>query len=182
MGDQTQAYDIFQTPLSSGYPLPLNSLMRIRNRGSGNLSYPGSRTQDGKKIGSGINNPGSATREINVHIRDFSILCLRNVLTAVWLFKQAGKLYSRRIEDSISNLSLESEIIETTSGTGTHHPMLLIRDPVGSGIRSDLEIFGAGQIMLRNNFPVRSRPPYFFDVKICAVFKTLSSKYKALKS
>ena len=24
MGDQTQAYDIFQTPLSSGYPLPLN--------------------------------------------------------------------------------------------------------------------------------------------------------------
>jgi hypothetical protein len=23
MGDQTQAYDIFQTPLSSGYPLPL---------------------------------------------------------------------------------------------------------------------------------------------------------------
>jgi hypothetical protein len=25
MGDQTQAYDIFQTPLSSGYPLPLNS-------------------------------------------------------------------------------------------------------------------------------------------------------------
>ncbi len=25
MGDQTQAYDIFQTPLSSGYPLPLIS-------------------------------------------------------------------------------------------------------------------------------------------------------------
>ncbi len=25
MGDQTQAYDIFQTPLSSGYPLPLMS-------------------------------------------------------------------------------------------------------------------------------------------------------------
>ncbi len=25
MGDQTQAYDIFQTPLSSGYPLPLSS-------------------------------------------------------------------------------------------------------------------------------------------------------------
>ncbi len=25
MGDQTQAYDIFQTPLSSGYPLPLKS-------------------------------------------------------------------------------------------------------------------------------------------------------------
>ncbi len=24
MGDQTQAYDIFQTPLSSGYPLPLS--------------------------------------------------------------------------------------------------------------------------------------------------------------
>ncbi len=23
MGDQTQAYDIFQAPLSSGYPLPL---------------------------------------------------------------------------------------------------------------------------------------------------------------
>ncbi len=23
MGDQTQAYEIFQTPLSSGYPLPL---------------------------------------------------------------------------------------------------------------------------------------------------------------
>ncbi len=23
MGDQTQAFDIFQTPLSSGYPLPL---------------------------------------------------------------------------------------------------------------------------------------------------------------
>ncbi len=23
MGDQTQAYDIFQTTLSSGYPLPL---------------------------------------------------------------------------------------------------------------------------------------------------------------
>ncbi len=26
MGDQTQAYDIFQTPLSSGYPLPLTYL------------------------------------------------------------------------------------------------------------------------------------------------------------
>jgi hypothetical protein len=26
MGDQTQAYDIFQTPLSSGYPLPLRNL------------------------------------------------------------------------------------------------------------------------------------------------------------
>ncbi len=26
MGDQTQAYDIFQTPLSSGYPLPLNEI------------------------------------------------------------------------------------------------------------------------------------------------------------
>ncbi len=26
MGDQTQAYDIFQTPLSSGYPLPLNGV------------------------------------------------------------------------------------------------------------------------------------------------------------
>jgi hypothetical protein len=26
MGDQTQAYDIFQTPLSSGYPLPLRSI------------------------------------------------------------------------------------------------------------------------------------------------------------
>jgi hypothetical protein len=25
MRDQTQAYDIFQTPLSSGYPLPLSS-------------------------------------------------------------------------------------------------------------------------------------------------------------
>ncbi len=25
MGDQTQAYDIFQTPLSSGYPLPLKA-------------------------------------------------------------------------------------------------------------------------------------------------------------
>ncbi len=25
MGDQTQAYDIFQTPLSSGYPLPLRT-------------------------------------------------------------------------------------------------------------------------------------------------------------
>ncbi len=25
MGDQTQAYDIFQAPLSSGYPLPLNN-------------------------------------------------------------------------------------------------------------------------------------------------------------
>jgi hypothetical protein len=25
MGDQTQAYDIFQTPLSSGYPLPLTA-------------------------------------------------------------------------------------------------------------------------------------------------------------
>jgi hypothetical protein len=27
MGDQTQAYDIFQTPLSSGYPLPLNRFL-----------------------------------------------------------------------------------------------------------------------------------------------------------
>ncbi len=29
MGDQTQAYDIFQTPLSSGYPLPLSTLMPL---------------------------------------------------------------------------------------------------------------------------------------------------------
>ncbi len=28
MGDQTQAYDIFQTPLSSGYPLPLKAYSR----------------------------------------------------------------------------------------------------------------------------------------------------------
>jgi hypothetical protein len=28
MGDQTQAYDIFQTPLSSGYPLPLKERTR----------------------------------------------------------------------------------------------------------------------------------------------------------
>jgi hypothetical protein len=30
MGDQTQAYDIFQTPLSSGYPLPLRSIAELR--------------------------------------------------------------------------------------------------------------------------------------------------------
>ncbi len=29
MGDQTQAYDIFQTPLSSGYPLPLSPEMEF---------------------------------------------------------------------------------------------------------------------------------------------------------
>ncbi len=29
MGDQTQAYDIFQTPLSSGYPLPLSIAKKI---------------------------------------------------------------------------------------------------------------------------------------------------------
>ncbi len=29
MGDQTQAYDIFQTPLSSGYPLPLRRLSGV---------------------------------------------------------------------------------------------------------------------------------------------------------
>ena len=40
----------------------------------------------------------------------------RNVLTAVWLFKQAGKLRSRRNEDSMSNLSLESEIVESATG------------------------------------------------------------------
>jgi hypothetical protein len=28
MGDQTQAYDIFQTPLSSCYPLPLRTFWR----------------------------------------------------------------------------------------------------------------------------------------------------------
>ncbi len=32
MGDQTQAYDIFQTPPSSGYPLPLRSLGIDRNQ------------------------------------------------------------------------------------------------------------------------------------------------------
>jgi hypothetical protein len=30
MGDQTQAYDIFQTPLSSGYPLPLIYVRQIQ--------------------------------------------------------------------------------------------------------------------------------------------------------
>ncbi len=30
MGDQTQAYDIFQTPLSSGYSLPLSFLCLVR--------------------------------------------------------------------------------------------------------------------------------------------------------
>ncbi len=29
MGDQTQAYDIFQTPLSYGYPLPLMQFMYL---------------------------------------------------------------------------------------------------------------------------------------------------------
>ncbi len=29
MWDQTQAYDIFQTPLSSGYPLPLSSYVQL---------------------------------------------------------------------------------------------------------------------------------------------------------
>ncbi len=29
MGDQTQAYDIFQTPLSSGYPLPLSHYILV---------------------------------------------------------------------------------------------------------------------------------------------------------
>jgi hypothetical protein len=29
MEDQTQAYDIFQTPLSSGYPLPLNMFLDL---------------------------------------------------------------------------------------------------------------------------------------------------------
>jgi len=29
MGDQTQAYDIFQTPLSSGYPLPLSARLSL---------------------------------------------------------------------------------------------------------------------------------------------------------
>ncbi len=29
MGDQTQSYDIFQTPLSSGYPLPLKPLLKF---------------------------------------------------------------------------------------------------------------------------------------------------------
>jgi hypothetical protein len=44
MGDQTQAYDIFQTPLSSGYPLPLSNngstlpmllktIYKMKNRG-----------------------------------------------------------------------------------------------------------------------------------------------------
>jgi hypothetical protein len=36
MGDQTQAYDIFQTPLSSGYPLPL-----IRELSGGKLKQKG---------------------------------------------------------------------------------------------------------------------------------------------
>jgi hypothetical protein len=102
------------------------------------------------------------------------------VLTAVWLFKQAGKLYSRRIiEDSISNLSLESEIIETTSGTvhclvGTRHPMLWIRDPVGS------VNFWAWS----NNAREQLSGPgsYLFDFKICIVFKTRISKYKAHKA
>ncbi len=31
MGDQTQAYDIFQTPLSSGYPLPLRIVLSTQN-------------------------------------------------------------------------------------------------------------------------------------------------------
>ncbi len=31
MGDQTQAYDIFQTPLSSGYPLPLKAWVHAEN-------------------------------------------------------------------------------------------------------------------------------------------------------
>ncbi len=33
MGDQTQAYDIFQTPLSSGYPLPLNDSLCVQYKG-----------------------------------------------------------------------------------------------------------------------------------------------------
>jgi hypothetical protein len=32
MGDQTQAYDIFQTPLSSGYPLPLITKFLVSGR------------------------------------------------------------------------------------------------------------------------------------------------------
>ncbi len=31
MGDQTQAYDIFQTPLSSGYPLPLSMELDLQS-------------------------------------------------------------------------------------------------------------------------------------------------------
>jgi hypothetical protein len=31
MGDQTQACDIFQAPLSSGYPLPLTVISKIGN-------------------------------------------------------------------------------------------------------------------------------------------------------
>jgi hypothetical protein len=33
MGDQTQAYDIFPTPLSSGYPLPLSNFTKRTDNG-----------------------------------------------------------------------------------------------------------------------------------------------------
>jgi hypothetical protein len=36
MGDQTQAYDIFQTPLSSGYPLSLI----LEGYSTGSLQFP----------------------------------------------------------------------------------------------------------------------------------------------
>ncbi len=41
MGDQIQAYDIFQTPLSSGYPLPLNVSMVIEQRTVGKTETVG---------------------------------------------------------------------------------------------------------------------------------------------
>ncbi len=78
----------------------------------------------------------------------------------MWLFKQAGKLYSRRIEDSISNLSLESEIIETTSGTllstvGTRYTSPSVVDPRNFWAWSD-------------NAPEQLSGPgsYLFDFKI----------------
>ncbi len=41
MGDQTQAYDIFQTPLSSGYPLPLRLIIDNKTQAVPYLSENG---------------------------------------------------------------------------------------------------------------------------------------------
>ncbi len=54
MGDQTQAYDIFQTPLSSGYPLPL-----IRKY------LP---TENGKSLVEPLNGSGSLTPKVSINI------------------------------------------------------------------------------------------------------------------
>ncbi len=38
MGDQTQAYDIFQAPISSGYPLPLTQRSPLLIPGQTNVA------------------------------------------------------------------------------------------------------------------------------------------------